>query len=278
VIGQNLFARPRQHAASAGRSLNLEWPRRPERHFPDAALILLVWVASASLSLFVEPHRGHASTYETLYFTMYNVAVGALVGFYLFDRLPKDGFALFASRACLAILCGTLLNETIIGPVAFGAPTLNGVSLYYALTDSVALAGCFLLIRLAASFYALQRHGDDPGQQPSRRAEDPDCLFVKAASGVRRIYARDVLYMQAERDFTRIVCANGEHFVSQSLKSLLDKSGDFGIARIHKSFAVNLNRVERLGRTQVEIGDSRVPVGRRYRPAFVERWRAHSAR
>jgi hypothetical protein len=237
------------------------------------------------VSLFVQPHEVSAA--ERLYYSFYNVAAGALVGFYLFDRVPKDGFALFAVRAAAAILFGTLANEMVVEPFVFGTGPINGVGVYYGITDSLSWAGIFLLVRLAGWLQILQPRFDAGPEAPagpdSRAASsgpagaDADCLFVRVAGGTRRIRAADVLYMKAERDFTRIVCANGEHFVSESLKSLLARSARLGLIRVHKSFAVNLGRVERLTRAQVRLGGCDVPVGRRYRPAFVQSWNSRPA-
>ena len=267
------------------------FPRGPQQDRPsrryDALVILVALAVSVCLSLFVQPHDAEVSTSERLYYTFYNVAAGALVGFYLFDRLPKDGFTLFAVRAAAAILLGTLVNEIVVEPFVFGAEPINGVGFYYGLTDSLSWTAIFLLLRLAGGLKALQqrRHAEpgtasDPqASAASSRPADAGaaCLFVRVANDTRRIHAPDVIYMAAERDFTRVVCANGEHFVSESLKSLLERSVELGLIRVHKSFAVNLGRVERLTRTDVRLGERRVPVGRRYRAAFVQSWRAHPA-
>lgn len=259
------------------------WVGPGGRH--DALAILLAWGLAGCLSLFVQPHE--ASAFELVYYTFYNVAVGALVGFYLFDRLANDGFALFAARAAAAILFGTLVNEIAVEPFVFETGPINGVGVYYGVTDSLSWAGIFLLVRLAGWLHGPRqlfhsepeaRSGRDAGGASSRPADsDADCLFVRVANGTHRIRAADVVFMKAERDFTRIVCANGEHFASESLKSLLDRSAKLGLVRVHKSFAVNLGRVERLTRAEVHLGGCRVPVGRRYRPAFVQTWHGRPA-
>ncbi len=241
--------------------------------------ILIVCAATVCLALFIEPHHSETPTSELLYYTAYNVAVGWLVGFLFFDRLATDGLALFALRACSAIVCGALVNEAVVGPLAFGSGPINAVSFYYMLTDSVSLAGVFVLIRLAQRLHSLhQRLPSKPEAASAGLANaEAHCLFVRVANGTQRLYAPDILYVAAERDFTRIVCATGEHFVSENLKSLVERSAEFGLVRVHKSFAVNLRRVDRLTRADVVLGDRRVPVGRRYRAAFVETWSAHPA-
>jgi LytTr DNA-binding domain-containing protein len=281
------YGGPREPASQAA---GLKRPPRPgaSRHWRDILVILLALAVSVCLSLFVQPHPGEASIWERLYYTFYNVAVGALVGFYLFDRLPRDGFALFAVRAASAILSGTLVNEIVVEPFVFGAGPINGVGLYYGLTDALSWSAIFLLLRLAEAMRVMQqrlhpepeaRSEIEAGGASSTPADgDAACLFVRIANDTRRIHAPDVIYMAAERDFTRVVCTNGEHFVSESLKSLVERSGELGLIRVHKSFAVNLGRVEGLTRTEAQLGERRVPVGRRYRAAFVDSWRAHPAR
>ena len=187
----------------------------------------------------------------------------------------------------LHALFGTLVNESLVEPLAFGEGPINAEGVYYGLAGSLSMAGFFLLIRLAERLHALRRRvPSEPERQndPEARAASPgpfdadaNCFFVRVAGRTHRIHAPDVVYMAAERDFTRIVCANDEHFVSESLKSLLGRSAGFGLVRVHKSFAVNIGRVERLTRTQVQLGDCRVPVGRRYWPALAETWPARSA-
>ena len=64
----------------AGAMAGLARARRPGRpgHRHDALVILIALTVSVCLSLFVQPHPGEASISERLYYTFYNVAVGAL--------------------------------------------------------------------------------------------------------------------------------------------------------------------------------------------------------
>ena len=138
---------------------------RNRRH--DVMAILVVWAASIWLSLFVTPHTGYESIAELLYYTVYNVAIGAFVGFYLFDRLPKQGFALFAAGTSSAILMGTLLNEAIVEPFVFGTGPMNGEGVYYGITDVLWATVVFLLLRFAQRQES-QRHSRSRPDASSR--------------------------------------------------------------------------------------------------------------
>lgn len=160
-------------------------------------------------------------------------------------------------------------------PVFFGDGPINGEGIYYGLTGALWTSGIFLLIRLAEWQYLLGKRmhsGLEPGPLSRPVATAPACFFVRVAGETRRLHAPDILYLEADRDFTRVVCTNGDHFVSESLKSLEDRSAGFGVFRVHKSFAVNLGRVERMTGSDVHLGEVRIPVGRRYRSALAEAW------
>jgi hypothetical protein len=245
--------------------------------------ILLLWLITAIVTLAVEPNYDNASNAELIYYSIYNVAIGSFVGLYLTEFVSREGWPVFLLRSCAAIISGTLINETLVEPQIFGTGAINAEGVYYGLVEALTTSGIFLLLRLALHLRALQQqvHVATVAVHHCRVEEAPqealidgtDCFFVRVAGETRRILAADLIYMEAERDFTRVVCSNGEHFVSESLKSLLEKSALCGVVRVHKSFAVNLRRVERLTRTEAGLGDWRVPVGRKYWEAFAETWK-----
>lgn len=260
-------------------------PERPLREMVAryGVWILLVWIVSAIVSLAVEPNYDNASNAELIYYTIYNVAIGSFVGLYLPERISRGGWTLSVLRACAAIITGTLINELVIEPSVFGTGFINAEGVYYGLVEALTTSGIFLLLRIALCLRALQQqveaatagilHPRADEAPPEGDNEESNCFFVRVAGESRRIFPADLLYMEAEKDFTRIVCTNGEHFVSESLKSLLQKSSRHGIARIHKSFAVNLQRVEKLTRTEALLGEIRVPVGRKYWEEFSPAWK-----
>lgn len=247
---------------------------RPRRRSSraDALCMLLVWVLWILHSFFVEPQYDQFSNAELIYYSIYNVAIGASVGFYLLDAVTRVGVPRFVMIAGALILGGTLINEALVEPFGFATGPINWEGVYYGLTDALTAVGVFVVLRLAGDLSTLRQRIVD-AVAARRVTPSPGCFFVRVSDETRRIYADDVLYIQAERDFARIVCRNGEHFVSENLKTLVERCAEFGIVRIHKSFAVNLSMVERLTRREALVGSVRVPVGRRYWETFADDWR-----
>lgn len=243
----------------------------------DVLAVCLVWGASVLLATFVTPHTGYSSTPELLYYSVYNVAVGAFVGLYLFDRRLTLGTPFFLVTASLAILCGTLINELFVEPL-FGSGPINGEGLYYGLMDALWPAGTFLLLRLVQQQHpAAGPVSGTPAVTGSDANREAPYVVARVAHGNAHLWADDIIYMKAERDFTRVICSSGERFVSENLKNLLAKTGELGLLRTHKSFAVNIRHLDRLTRTEAHLGTYRVPVGRRYWPTAAETWRSRQA-
>jgi hypothetical protein len=246
----------------------------------DVLCILLVWLTSLVLTFTVQPNYDEAPVSQQLYYTFYNVGIGWLIGFHQFDRLARQDLSSFAALSCVAIAAGTLINEAVVEPEIFRTGPINGEGVYYGLVDAATTAAFFLLIRLGALLRREKKSpsvhlapGPSPAAPSAPTAAEGDCIFVRVADETRRVLVADVIYLKAERDFTHIVCCGCSLFASESLKRLLEKSRPLGFVRVHKSFAVNLRRVDRLTRTEVGLGHWRVPVGRRYWPALAEMWR-----
>lgn len=241
----------------------------------DPLSILLVWLGLLVFKLFVEPNHEGAAVRELVYYAFYNTVIGAFVGFYLVDRFVRRSIYSLLALSGLSLLAGTLVNEGVVEPVLFRTGPINFEGVYYGLFEAATAATLFILIRI---FGALRAGIAEAPAKPSPRdsfglgSREGGHFFVRIGSETRRISAADLIYVKAERDYAEIVCASGRHFVSESLKDVLDKAAPFGVVRVHKSFAVNLRRVDWLTGTEAGVGDRRVPVGRRYRQSLADAW------
>ena len=85
-----------------------------------------------------------------------------------------------------------------------------------------------------------------------------------------RIKQREIFYLRAYNGYVEIHTA-GEVFRSNSNLSEMEKALDHRMFfRTHRSFTVNLSRVEHMGTKTVAVGEFTVPVGRRNMAAFKQ--------
>jgi two-component system, LytTR family, response regulator len=77
------------------------------------------------------------------------------------------------------------------------------------------------------------------------KADKPDVLCVPVQGGYEYMSLKDILFLEADGSYVRIVCANGKHkLVAKNLKyfeNSLQGAGNF--VRVHRSYSVNMDEV-----------------------------------
>lgn len=115
-------------------------------------------------------------------------------------------------------------------------------------------------------FLALK--GEDAGLEPGSAGTGkgaPEYVFVK--SGVERIklFFADVTHIQGLKDYAIIHTAKGKIVVKGSVKYMLQLFPEGAFIRVHKSFIVAKDKIRRLERSRILIGDHQIPIGRNYK-------------
>lgn len=104
---------------------------------------------------------------------------------------------------------------------------------------------------------------------PTSKGED--CLFVKSDYKLRKIFFDDILYVEGLKDYARFHLLSGKPVMSlMSLKSLEQTLPTDKFMRVHRSFIVNLSRIEVIDRSRIVFGDVYIPVGDQYKPSFQQ--------
>ena len=68
-------------------------------------------------------------------------------------------------------------------------------------------------------------------------------ITIPVQQGFEVLEVKDILYCQADDNYTHIHLEKGQKLVSKTLKYFEDLLAEFGFARVHKSFLVNVNAV-----------------------------------
>ncbi len=95
-------------------------------------------------------------------------------------------------------------------------------------------------------------------------------LLLYADKTTYKIQITDILYLKAEVDYVRFVTVNSQTLILDSLQNWEEKLSEMGFARTHRSYIVNLEKVEKTTRSQVFIEDRVIPIGRTYREKFIK--------
>jgi len=97
-------------------------------------------------------------------------------------------------------------------------------------------------------------------------------LFLKSEYKIRRINFDDILYIEGLKDYIKVYTMGDEKPVLSlnSIKSLEQKLPEEKFMRVHRSFIVNLDRIETIERSRIIFGKTYIPVSDQYKDKFQE--------
>ena len=100
-----------------------------------------------------------------------------------------------------------------------------------------------------------------------------DYFFVKADKKLVKVNFNDIIYIEGLKDYVIIRKENGRVITLQTMKSLDSKLPSKMFKRIHRSYIVNINKINAIVANMVEItekGQSKhLPIGKNYRDELL---------
>ncbi|MEI7829294.1 MAG: LytTR family DNA-binding domain-containing protein [Prolixibacteraceae bacterium] len=96
-------------------------------------------------------------------------------------------------------------------------------------------------------------------------------LFLKSEYKIRRINFNDILYIEGLKDYIKVYTSGEDKPVLSlnSIKSLEQKLPE-KFMRVHRSFLVNLDKIETIDRSRIVFGKVYIPVSDQYKAKFQE--------
>lgn len=97
-------------------------------------------------------------------------------------------------------------------------------------------------------------------------------LFLKSEYKIRRINFNDILYIEGLKDYIKVYTTGEDKPVLSlnSMKSLEQKLPENKFMRVHRSFIVNLDRIDTIERSRIIFGKTYIPVSDQYKDKFQE--------
>lgn len=93
-----------------------------------------------------------------------------------------------------------------------------------------------------------------------------DVIYIKEGHEQTKVKLHDILYLEALKDYTLLVTAQKRHCVLSSIGTLLKEPHFQSFIRIHRSFAVQKQFIQKIGAQEVQLNTNVViPVGRSFK-------------
>jgi two-component system LytT family response regulator len=124
----------------------------------------------------------------------------------------------------------------------------------------------FSFDRFLKSMYKVSRAMGISGvASPENMPSPGDHFFIRSEQRYIKIQFSDVLYIEALKDYVKVVTSSQAYLAALNLKALEDNlpSGEF--MRIHRSYIVNLSHIEEVSNTDIYLNGITIPVGESYK-------------
>ncbi|MCX6217095.1 response regulator [Spirosoma sp.] len=99
-----------------------------------------------------------------------------------------------------------------------------------------------------------------------------DHLFVKQNYQFVKINVDDLLYLEADNVYTTLITGNRKYVIRLTLSGILERMNLPSLVRIHRSYAVNIHKVDSFNDTELSIGTQLLPLSRSYKEEFLQRF------
>jgi len=107
---------------------------------------------------------------------------------------------------------------------------------------------------------------------PDQVEANNDFLFLKSDYKIKRINFNDILYIEGMKDYVKVYIQNSARPVMSltTMKLIESKLPEKKFMRIHRSFIVNLEKIDTIERSRVVFGKKYIPVSDQYSDKFQE--------
>lgn len=95
-------------------------------------------------------------------------------------------------------------------------------------------------------------------------AESAAFTFVKVDNKLVKVIFDEVRYVEALGDYVHIVTGQSKLIVYSTMKAVEEKFPDTLFVRVHRSFIVNLRRVQAIEDNTIIIDNKHIPIGQTY--------------
>jgi DNA-binding LytR/AlgR family response regulator len=132
-------------------------------------------------------------------------------------------------------------------------------------------------IELATERVALEKQNETADNLAHEEEEHSfilsDRIFVRHKDKMVKVFIQDILFAEADRNYCMVHTVDREYLLTVPLRVLEENLPGGKFMRVHRSYVVNLGKIDALGDNQEYLifGKKNVPVSRRFKEDVLKR-------
>lgn len=108
------------------------------------------------------------------------------------------------------------------------------------------------------------------GEQDHGSFNEDGYFFIKVKQGLLKIQLQDILFFEAYDNYSWVYTSDQKHLIGLTLKNIEAKLPPKPFIRAHRSYIVNIQKIDRLDEISLFIGEHKVPIGKTFRPDIMK--------
>lgn len=109
------------------------------------------------------------------------------------------------------------------------------------------------------------------GQETDKVAILNDRVFIRHQGKMIKLLLDHILYIEADRNYCKITTDSGDYLVVCTLKNIEQELDPSKFVRVHRSFMVNLSKLDVVAEGHLEIARKTIPISKTYKEQLMAR-------
>jgi DNA-binding LytR/AlgR family response regulator len=116
-------------------------------------------------------------------------------------------------------------------------------------------------VKRAFDFHMMKRENQE---------EEGEHIFIKSNLKKLKVYTNRIKWIEAYGDYVKVVTEEDTNLVLSTMKSFEKDLSNDKFIRVHKSYIINIDKVERFNSKFAEIGVTKIPLSRNKKEDLVK--------
>ena len=134
-----------------------------------------------------------------------------------------------------------------------------------------------IAIELSLHNFAYQKNIDSLDVANLNGAEDDiyqkqDAIFIKDGHTFIKLHHSQINFLETDDNYVKIATTEKLYLIRCTMAKAIEKLKRDFYVRVHRSFCVNINKVDRFNEHEITIEKHTIPIGRNYKDEFIKRF------
>lgn len=125
-------------------------------------------------------------------------------------------------------------------------------------------------IELALYKASRKQEPAEPETPKGKKYTIHDAIFIKSQKRLQKVLLKDILYVEANDIYVNVYTDKAKYLVNYSLKAIAEKFPEDTFLRVHRSYIINIEKIDAMEYNTLIIGGHEIPVSKSYRDELMK--------